>query len=151
MAKSFSSPPTSKRRQPQADRPRSARPVSPSARSPPSRGRSPIQRPGAGPNAHTHAHMLTRPTTGFLSPRKAIGKHLVPSSSGGHVAYVATQQMVPPASPEYTPGANVRHALACMDVRLGSRRFSPLPWIGRRGSPLTPTRSWCDAPAQHRQ
>jgi hypothetical protein len=44
----------------------------------------------------------TRPTTGFLSPRNAIGKHLMPSSLGGRMARVAALQMVEPKSLEYT-------------------------------------------------
>lgn len=51
----------------------------------------------------TSARMPTQLTTGVLSPRKAIGKRLVPSSSGGGVAHVAALQMVEPNSLEYTP------------------------------------------------
>ena len=38
-----------------------------------------------------------------LSPRKAIRKRLVSSSSGGHVMQVAALQAVMPKSPEYSP------------------------------------------------
>ena len=43
--------------------------------------------------------------SGFFSLRKAIGKHLVPSSSGGHVMQVAALQAVMPKSPEYSPAS----------------------------------------------
>lgn len=77
---------------------------------------------------------------GVLSPRKTIGKCLVSSPSGGHVAHVAGLQMTGASaclsisnrrSPQSThSGARVHHVITCEDARWGSGRSSPQDWIG---------------------
>jgi hypothetical protein len=57
-----------------------------------------------------------------------IGKCLVPSPSGGDVAYVAALQMVPPKSPEYTPASPSppRHRVHEQKVGIGKVLSPPL-------------------------
>jgi len=102
MADSLASPPGQMPLS-QAGRPRGGRPASPLRRLPPAHATSPSRSPAAGGNWRFCVRTPGRPTTGALSPRKAIGKRLVPSSSGSHVAQVAALQAVMPKSPEYSP------------------------------------------------
>ena len=97
----------------QAGRPRGGCPASPSRRSSPARTSSPSRSLVSRGNGWIGARTLGRPTIGVLSPWKAIGKHLVPSSSGGHVMQVVALQAVMPKSPEYSPA---NPSLPCIRV-----------------------------------
>ena len=98
MADTLASPP-GQQATTRAGRPRGGRPASHSCRSSLARATSPPRRPASRGNGRIGARTPGRPTIGFLSPRKAIGKRLVPSSSGGHVMQVAALQAVMPKSP----------------------------------------------------
>ena len=81
-----------------------------------------------------------RPTIGVLSPRKAIGKRLVPSSSGGHVMQVAALQAVIPKSPEYSPASPSppRIRVVGRKVSRGKELHPPLDWEERESIDSNP-------------
>ena len=97
MANTLVSPPC-QRANAQAGRPRGGRPASPSHRSSPARASSPSRSPASRGNGRIGARTPGRPTIRVFSTRKAIGKRLVLSSSGGHVMQVAALQVVMPKS-----------------------------------------------------
>ena len=85
-------------------------------------------------------HTPGRPTIGVLSPRKAIGKRLVPSSSGGHVMQVTALQALMPKSPEYSPA---RPSPPCTrvvgrKVGRGKELRQPLDWEERESIDSNP-------------
>ena len=104
MADTLASPP-GQQATTRAARPRGGRPASPLRRSSPARAASPSRSPTSRGNGRIGARTSGRPTIGVLSPRKAIGKRLVPSYFGGHVMQVAALQVVMPKSPEYSPAS----------------------------------------------
>ena len=89
----------------QPGQPRGGRPASPLHRSSPARALSPSRSPASRGNGRLGARTPGRPTIRVFSPRKAIGKRLVLSSSGGHVMQVDALQAVMPKSPEYSPAS----------------------------------------------
>ena len=129
MVNSLSSP-LGQRPLSQTGQPRGGRTTSPSRRSPLARATLPSRSPAVGGNMRFHVRTPGRPTTGVLSPRKAIGKRLVPLSSGGHMAQVAALQTVMPKSPEYSP-ASPSLPRTCMVGRRVSREKELRPPLDR--------------------
>ena len=95
---------------------------------------------------HSCTLSRTRPTMGVLSPRKVVTKRAGTSSSGAHVAQVATLQMVqqdlPTYSVEYTPTSPSppRHRVTGAKVGRGKVLTPPLD---RTGMDLPPSSVRC--------
>ena len=124
--------PPGQRAAPQAGRPMGGRLASPSRRSSPACASSPSKSPASRGNGRLRACTPGQPTIGVLSPWKAIGKCLVPSSSCGHVMQVTALQAVMPKSPEYTPARPSPPRTRVVGRKVG-RGKGAMPAIGSGG------------------
>ena len=131
IADTLASPP-GHRANAQAGRPRGGRPASPSRRSSPARASSPSRSPASRGKGRIGARTPGRPTIGVLSPWKAIGKRLVPSSSDSHVMQVAALQAVMPKSPEYSAASPSPPRTRVVGRKVG-RGKGAVPAIGSGG------------------
>jgi len=120
--------------------PAPGRPASPRGRSSPGSVESSVQGPGSGAIVCFHSRSPTRPTTGVLSPRKVVTKHVGPSLGGARVAQVAALQVVQldssTYSSEYSPASPSPPRYCVTGAKVG------------RGKVLTPPldRSGVDSP-----